>query len=94
MLSLCLLNDSATETVKHELKKQKGRFLGSMMVPMAASLIRCIVFSVIWPMASLLMNAISGKRVIKAGKGQWDEILLLIALALMIKAMYGKRVKQ
>ena len=65
-----------------------------MMVPLAASLIRCMVSSAIWPVASLLLNAISGKWVIRAGKGQWDEILLLIALALMIKAMYGKRVKQ
>ena len=34
-----LLIDGATETVKHEIKKQKGAFIGAIMAPMAASLI-------------------------------------------------------
>ena len=36
---LGLLVDGATETVKHEIKKQEGIFLGAMMAPMAASVI-------------------------------------------------------
>ena len=34
-----LLIDGATETVKHEIKKQKGGFIGAIMAPMTASLI-------------------------------------------------------
>ena len=34
-----LLIDGALETVKHEIKKQEGRFLGAIMEPMAALLI-------------------------------------------------------
>ena len=30
-----LLTNGATETVKHEIKKQEGGFLGAMMGPMA-----------------------------------------------------------
>ena len=31
--------DGETETVKHEIKKQEGQFIGAMMIPWAASLI-------------------------------------------------------
>ena len=34
-----LLIDVSTETVKHEIKKQEGGFLGAMMAPMTASVI-------------------------------------------------------
>ena len=34
-----LLTDSATVTVKHEIKKQEGGFFGAMIVSMASALI-------------------------------------------------------
>ena len=34
-----LFIDGETETVKHEIKKQEGQFIGAMMIPWAASLI-------------------------------------------------------
>ena len=48
-----LLIDGATEIVKYEIKKQEGGFLPAMMEPMATSMIA--------PMVSSLINAISGK---------------------------------
>ena len=36
---LVLLTDGAAKTVKHEIKKREGGFLGALMAPMAASLI-------------------------------------------------------
>ena len=32
-----VLIDGVTETVKHEIKKQEGRFLGALLSPLAAS---------------------------------------------------------
>ena len=40
--NLGLLTDSVTVTVKHEIKKQEGGFLGAVMVSMASSLINGI----------------------------------------------------
>ena len=37
-----LLVDGATETVKHEIKKQQGGLLDTMMAPMVASLIETV----------------------------------------------------
>ena len=39
-----LLIDGASETVKHEIKKQEGGFLPAMMAPMAVSLIAPMFF--------------------------------------------------
>ena len=50
---LCLLTDDVTETVKHEMIKQEVDFLGALMALMA--------FSLIQPLASSLINAITGK---------------------------------
>ena len=36
---LGLLIDGVTETVKHEIKKQEGGFLGALLAPLAASLV-------------------------------------------------------
>ena len=47
-----------TETARHEIKKQEGEFLLAMMAPSAAPLIS--------PMASSLMNGITGKGVMRA----------------------------
>ena len=55
--------DSVTETIKHEIKKQEGRFLGAMMAPMAPSLKALVTFLLIQPVISSLINAISRKGV-------------------------------
>ena len=79
-----LLIDGATEAVKHEIRKQKGEFLGAIIAPIAASLIAPMVSSLIQPVVSSLINAICGKGVTRAGKGQEGEILPLLALPLMM----------
>ena len=56
-----LLFDGATETVKHEIKKQEAEFLSALMAPLAASLIAPIASSLIRPVASSLINFITGK---------------------------------
>ena len=81
-----LLIDGANETVKHEIKKQEGRFLPAMMAPMAASLIAPMVSSLIQPIAFSLINIITGKE----QKG-WFRPLL--ALPLMMKVL-GKGVRR
>ena len=53
-----LLNDGVTETVKHEIKKQEGGLLGTMVAPMAASLIVLMVASLIQPLASSFSSII------------------------------------
>ena len=82
-----LVIDGATEIVKHEIKKQKSGFLGAMMARMTASLITSMVSSSIQHVASSLINAINGNRVIRAGKGQEGGILLLLPLPLMMKVL-------
>ena len=75
--------DGETETVKHEIKKQEGQFIGAMMVPWAASLISLLPCP--------LINTITGKWVTRAGKGEEDGTLPLLALPLVMKGL-GKRV--
>ena len=78
-----LLIAGVTETVKREIKKQEDRFLGAMIAPMA--------FPLMQPVASLVINAITGKGAIKAGKGQKGGSLpSLLALHLMVKAITGR----
>ena len=60
----CLLIDGATETVKHEIKKQESEFLGAMMAPIAFS----------------LMNAITGKGFTRVGKRQDVGFFQLLTL--------------
>ena len=83
-----LLIDDATETVKHEIKKQDSRFLGAMMAPMVALLIAPMASLLIKPVGSSRINTISGEGVMRAGKGQEGGFLPLLALPLMIKAKY------
>ena len=54
-----------TETVKHEIKKQEGRFLGALLAPLAASLVQPVISSVV--------KDISGRGVRTAGRGYIDE---------------------
>ena len=68
----CLLIDGATETVKHEIKKQESEFLGAMMAPIA--------FSLIQPVASSLMNAITGKGFTRVEKRQDVGFFQLLTL--------------
>ena len=57
-----LLIDGATETLKYEIKIQEDGFLGTMMVPMAVSLIAPMVSSLIQPVSSSLIKTIIGKE--------------------------------
>ena len=36
-----------TETVKHEIKKQEGRFLGTLLAPLATSVLQPVISSVV-----------------------------------------------
>ena len=53
---LGLLIDGATETVKHEIKKQERGCPGAMIASTAASLIALMDSSLMQPVASLLIN--------------------------------------
>ena len=72
-----LSTDSATETVKHETKKQEGGFLGAVLATMAASLLANMVFSLIKPVAPSLINAITTKGVRGAGKRQEKNFFVI-----------------
>ena len=85
-----LLIDGATETVKHQIRKQEDGFPWAMMAPMVASLIAPMASSLIQPVASSLINARTGKGVRTAEKGQEGGILPLLGLPLMFKAISGK----
>ena len=41
-----VLIDRVIETVKHEIKEQEGRILGTLLVPLAASLVQPVITSV------------------------------------------------
>ena len=74
----CLLIYGITETLKHETKKE-GEFLGAIMAPMAALLI------------ATMMKTISGTVVVSARKGQEGGFLSLLALAIVMKATFGRK---
>ena len=54
-----LLTDGATETEKHEIKKQEDRFLGATIAPVDASLIATVASSLIQPVVSSLITGIN-----------------------------------
>ena len=56
-----VLIDRVTETVRGEIKKQEGVFLGALLAPLAASVVQ--------PVISSAVKGISGGRVRRAGKG-------------------------
>ena len=55
-----VLIDGVTETVKHEIKKQEGGFLGALLALLASSLVL--------PVISLVVKSISGRGVKRAGR--------------------------
>ena len=63
-----LLIDGASETVKYEIKTQEGGFLSAVIAPMTALMIVSVTYSFKQPVAFSLINAISGKGVMRAGK--------------------------
>ena len=60
-----VLIDGVTETVKREIKKQEGGFLGALLAPLAASLVQ--------PVFSSVVKSISGRGVRRAGRGYTNE---------------------
>ena len=62
---LGVLIDGVTETLKHEIKKQKGGFLGVLLATLAAPLVQ--------PVISSIVKGISGIGVRRAGRGYMDK---------------------
>ena len=60
-----VLIDGITETEKHEIKKQEGGFLGALLAPLVASLVRPVIFSAV--------KCIRGRGVRRAGRGYMDK---------------------
>ena len=61
-----VLIDGFTETVKHEIKKQKGAFLGALLAPLAVSIVQQVISSAV--------KGISGRGVRRAGREYVDKI--------------------
>ena len=59
------LIDGVTETVKYEIKKQEGGIFGTLLAPLAASLVQPVVSSVV--------KGTSGRGVRRAGRGYMVE---------------------
>ena len=60
-----VLTDGVTETLKHEIKKQEGRFIGDLLAPLVASLFQPVISSVV--------KGISGRGVGRAGRGYMNK---------------------
>ena len=56
------LIDGVTETLKDEIKKQEGGFLGALMAPTVTSMIASKSSLLIQPVGSSLINTIPGKE--------------------------------
>ena len=56
-----VLTDEVTETVKHGQKKEEGGFLGAMLPSLASS--------IMWPVISLVVKGISGRKLRTTGRG-------------------------
>ena len=54
-----VLIHGVTETVKHEIKKQEGGYLGALLAPLATSMVQSMISSVV--------KDISGRGVRRAG---------------------------
>ena len=62
---LGVLTYTVTETVKDEIKKQEGRFLGDLLAPLAISLVQLVISSVVM--------SISERGVSRAGRGYMNK---------------------
>ena len=60
-----VLIDGVTETVKHDIKKQEGKFLGTLLASLAASLIQQVISSVV--------KDISGREVTRTSRGYMNK---------------------
>ena len=60
-----VLIDRVTETIKYEIQKQEGGFFGALVAPLAASIVQ--------PMVSSVMKAISEWGVRRAGRGYMNK---------------------
>ena len=65
-----VLIDGVTEKVKHEIKKQEGRFLGDLLAPLAALSVQPVIYSVV--------KGISARGVRRAGRGYMDKKMLVL----------------
>ena len=65
LADLGVLIDGVTETVKHKIKRQEGRFLGVLLAPLVASLEQPVVSSVV--------KSISGRGVRIEGSGYMNK---------------------
>ena len=57
--------DGVTEAVKHEIRKQEDGFIGALLVPLAASIVRQVISSVV--------KGVSGRGVRRAGRGHINK---------------------
>ena len=62
---LGVLIDGVTETVKHEIKIQEGRFLPALLPPLVASLVQ--------PVISWVVKGIRRRGVRRAGRGYMNK---------------------
>ena len=60
-----LLIGGVTETVKHEIRKHEGGFLGALSASLGASLVQPVISSVV--------SGVSGRGVRRAGRGYRDK---------------------
>ena len=67
-----VLNDGITETVKHEINRQESVLLGTLLAPLATSLVEPVISSVV--------KGISRSGVRKAGRGYMDKCFLFCSI--------------
>ena len=91
---LVLLIGGASETGKHEIRKQQVGFLPAMIAPMVTSLIAPMVYGVfITATCSFFIDkCYNWKRSHQSRKEQEGGILPLLALPLMMKVLYIKHI--
>ena len=66
------LIDGITKTVKHKTKKQEGEFLGALLAPLATSLVQ--------PVISPVVKAMSGREIRRAGRGYMDKYFQFLSI--------------
>ena len=77
--------------MKKKTKKQEGGFLEAMMALMVASLMATMASSLIQLVASSLANVITGKGVIREGKGQEGGFFPFISIVFNDESYDRKR---